>query len=119
MAAKINRRHFLQGLAAAGASLTTPLSMATPASSTTLRRGTQAPTPIWPGGVEKPLMPYTPAIKAGGWLFIAGQSATDFETGVAPQARSDGSVAEGTPIALCDGHRSKDDRGRGIGHSPR
>ncbi|WP_198516943.1 RidA family protein [Sinorhizobium meliloti] len=48
-----------------------------------------APQGVWPGGVEKPLMPYTPAIKAAGWLFIAGQLASDFETGVAPQARSD------------------------------
>ena len=33
---------------------------------------------IWPGGVPKPLMPYSPAIKAGPWVFIAGQLASDF-----------------------------------------
>jgi len=43
---------------------------------------------IWPGleaGVPKPLMPYSPAIKAGDWVFIAGQIASDFETGLAPE----------------------------------
>lgn len=33
---------------------------------------------IWPGGVPKPAMPYSPAIKAGPWVFIAGQLASDF-----------------------------------------
>jgi enamine deaminase RidA (YjgF/YER057c/UK114 family) len=33
---------------------------------------------IWPGGVPRPRMPYSPAIKAGGWIFIAGQLASDF-----------------------------------------
>lgn len=42
---------------------------------------------IWPGDVPKPLMPYSPAIKAGGWVFLAGQIASDFETGVAEEAR--------------------------------
>ncbi|MEE8308380.1 MAG: RidA family protein, partial [Gammaproteobacteria bacterium] len=36
-------------------------------------------------GVPKPLMPYSPAIKAGEWVFIAGQIASDFETGLAPE----------------------------------
>ena len=41
---------------------------------------------IWPGdGVPKPLMPYSPVISAGGWVFTAGQLATDFETGLAPE----------------------------------
>jgi enamine deaminase RidA (YjgF/YER057c/UK114 family) len=43
---------------------------------------------IWPGleaGVPKPLMPYSPAIKAGGWVFIAGTIASDFKTGLAPE----------------------------------
>jgi enamine deaminase RidA (YjgF/YER057c/UK114 family) len=35
---------------------------------------------IWPGDIPKPLAPYSPAIKAGGWLFVAGQLARDFET---------------------------------------
>ena len=37
------------------------------------------PQAIWPGleaGVPKPLMPYSPAISAGGWIFIAGQLAS-------------------------------------------
>lgn len=43
---------------------------------------------IWPGlaaGVPKPLMPYSPAIRAGDWVFIAGQIASDFQTGLAPE----------------------------------
>ncbi len=46
------------------------------------------PEAVWPGleaGVPKPLMPYSPAIKAGEWVFIAGQIASDFETGLAPE----------------------------------
>lgn len=41
---------------------------------------------IW-GSTPKPLAPYSPAIKAGGWLFLAGQLASDFETGLAPECR--------------------------------
>lgn len=44
---------------------------------------------IWPGDIPRPLMPYTPAIKAGGWIFVAGQLASDFKTGLAPEARVD------------------------------
>ena len=43
------------------------------------------PIAIWPGlkeGVPKPIMPYSPAVKVGDWLFIAGQLASDFKTGV-------------------------------------
>lgn len=58
--------------------------MATTELPTTPSAGRQA---IWPGdGVPKPLMPYSPIIKAGGWVFTAGQLATDFETGLAPEA---------------------------------
>lgn len=42
---------------------------------------------VWPGDIPKPLAPYSPAIKAGGWLFVAGQLASDFETGLAPECR--------------------------------
>jgi enamine deaminase RidA (YjgF/YER057c/UK114 family) len=41
---------------------------------------------IWPG-TPPPIAPYSPAIKAGGWLFVAGQLASDFETGLAPECR--------------------------------
>ncbi|MBT6585717.1 MAG: RidA family protein [Gammaproteobacteria bacterium] len=54
-----------------------------------------APKAIWPGleaGVPKPLMPYSPAIEAGGWVFIAGQLASDFKTGL------DASVASVNPF---------------------
>ena len=44
---------------------------------------------VW-GGEPMPLMPYSPAIKAGGWVFIAGQLASDFVTGLAPEAGGDG-----------------------------
>ena len=33
---------------------------------------------IWPADTSKPRMPYAPAVKAGPWIFIAGQIATDF-----------------------------------------
>jgi enamine deaminase RidA (YjgF/YER057c/UK114 family) len=46
----------------------------------------KAPQGIWADGGPKPLMPYTPAVKAGGWLFISGQLASDFKTGIAPEA---------------------------------
>jgi enamine deaminase RidA (YjgF/YER057c/UK114 family) len=45
---------------------------------------------VWPGleaGVPKPLMPYSPAMKGGDWVFIAGQIASDFATGIAPEVR--------------------------------
>ena len=42
---------------------------------------------IWPGGIPKPIAPYSPAIKAGGWLFVAGQLASDFKTGLAPECK--------------------------------
>lgn len=93
MTQAINRRTFLQGAAVAGIALSSPFA-AKASGNAKAAAGGLAPTPIWPGGVEKPLMPYTPAIKAAGWLFIAGQLASDFETGVAPQAISHGSDAE-------------------------
>ena len=44
---------------------------------------------VW-GSEPMPLMPYSPAIKAGGWVFFAGQLASDFVTGLAPEAGGDG-----------------------------
>jgi enamine deaminase RidA (YjgF/YER057c/UK114 family) len=46
----------------------------------------KAPKAIWPDGTPRPMMPYTPAIKAGGWLFVSGHLASDYENGVAPAA---------------------------------
>jgi enamine deaminase RidA (YjgF/YER057c/UK114 family) len=46
---------------------------------------------VWPGleaNVPKPLMPYSPGIRAGGWVFIAGTIASDFKTGLAPSVKS-------------------------------
>jgi enamine deaminase RidA (YjgF/YER057c/UK114 family) len=57
--------------------------MATTDATTTPSKGRRA---IWPGGVPKPLMPYSPVITAGGWVFMAGQIATDFQTGLAAEA---------------------------------
>ena len=37
---------------------------------------------VWGDGVPKPKMAYSPAIRAGDWLFVAGQLASDFATGV-------------------------------------
>lgn len=44
---------------------------------------------VWPGNVPRPLMPYSPAIKAGGWVFVAGQLASDYDTGIPPEATVD------------------------------
>lgn len=44
---------------------------------------------IW-GGEPMPLMPYTPAVKAGDWVFLSGQLATDFETGITAEGGGDG-----------------------------
>ena len=43
------------------------------------------PIAIWPGledGVPKPVMPYSPAVKVGDWVFVAGQLASNFTTGL-------------------------------------
>jgi enamine deaminase RidA (YjgF/YER057c/UK114 family) len=48
---------------------------------------------IWPGNIPPPAKPYSPAITAGGWVFVAGQLASDYENGVAPAARN----PEGAP----------------------
>jgi enamine deaminase RidA (YjgF/YER057c/UK114 family) len=50
--------------------------------------GSQARQAIWPDGVPRPLAPYSPAIKAGGWVFVAGQLASDFVNGLAPEAQA-------------------------------
>jgi enamine deaminase RidA (YjgF/YER057c/UK114 family) len=44
----------------------------------------RAPVAIWPEGTPKPLMPYSPAVKAAGWVFISGHLASDYQQGVAP-----------------------------------
>ncbi|MCC7106756.1 MAG: hypothetical protein IT307_16595 [Chloroflexi bacterium] len=36
-----------------------------------------------------PSLPYSQAVRAGDFLFLAGQVATDFQTGIAPEARGD------------------------------
>ncbi len=46
----------------------------------------KAPQAVWPDGTPKPLMPYSPAIKAGGWLFVSGHLASDYVEDVAPEA---------------------------------
>ncbi|MFC5702186.1 RidA family protein [Cohnella faecalis] len=42
---------------------------------------------IWPEGMPKPAIPYSPAVRAGDWLFVSGQSASDLTTGLAPEAQ--------------------------------
>lgn len=54
----------------------------------TVKSAGKAPVAIWPDGPPRPLAPYTPAIKAAGWLFISGQLASDFKNGLAPEAAS-------------------------------
>lgn len=45
----------------------------------------KAPQAIWPD-IPQPLMPYSPAVKAADWIFVSGQLASDFKTGIAPEA---------------------------------
>lgn len=52
------------------------------------KKKSKAPEAFWADGGPRPLMPYSPAIKAGGWLFVSGQLASDFKNGVAPEAIS-------------------------------
>ncbi|MEX2495081.1 MAG: RidA family protein [Woeseia sp.] len=40
-------------------------------------------------------MPYSPAIRAGDWLFVSGQLASDFKTGLAPEIRNANANLEG------------------------
>jgi len=47
----------------------------------------KAPRAIWPD-IPTPLMPYSPAVKAAGWVFVSGQLASDFTTGIAAEARA-------------------------------
>ncbi len=56
----------------------------------------RAPFPyaIVPENVPKPRMGYSPVVRAGDWLFVSGQLASDFVTGLAPEAR----VASGLPF---------------------
>jgi enamine deaminase RidA (YjgF/YER057c/UK114 family) len=51
-----------------------------------VKNRSKAPEAFWADGGPRPLMPYSPAIKAGGWLFVSGQLASDFKTGLAPEA---------------------------------
>ena len=37
---------------------------------------------VWADNVPKPKMAYSPAIRAGDWLFVAGQLASDFASGL-------------------------------------
>ena len=55
----------------------------------------KAPQAIWADDSPQPLMPYSPAVKAGGWLFISGQLASDFKTGIAPEAEPPNPNVEG------------------------
>ncbi len=41
-----------------------------------------APSAVWADGVPQPKMPYSPAVRAGDWLFVAGQLASDFQLGL-------------------------------------
>jgi enamine deaminase RidA (YjgF/YER057c/UK114 family) len=50
-------------------------------------KDSRAPQSIWPD-IPQPLMPYSPAVKAADWVFVSGQLASDFKTGIAPEARA-------------------------------
>jgi enamine deaminase RidA (YjgF/YER057c/UK114 family) len=42
---------------------------------------------VWPEAFGRPSFSYSPAIRAGGWVFASAQMATDLLTGLAPDAR--------------------------------
>jgi enamine deaminase RidA (YjgF/YER057c/UK114 family) len=42
---------------------------------------------IWPESFGEPIFPYSPAIRAGGWVFASAQMATDMVTGFLPEAQ--------------------------------
>lgn len=48
--------------------------------------------------IPQPLGGYAPAIRAGDYIFVAGQVPSDFKTGIAPEARVDPNFWEGNPI---------------------
>lgn len=48
--------------------------------------------------IPQPLGGYAPAIRAGDFVFVAGQVPSDFRTGLAPEARVDPNFWEGNPI---------------------
>jgi enamine deaminase RidA (YjgF/YER057c/UK114 family) len=43
--------------------------------------------PVWPEGFPRPPFPYSPGIKAGGWIFASQQMATDLVNGISQDAR--------------------------------
>jgi enamine deaminase RidA (YjgF/YER057c/UK114 family) len=46
-------------------------------------RETGARTAVYPADVPRSPLPFSPAIKAGGWVFVGGRTATDFQTATA------------------------------------
>jgi enamine deaminase RidA (YjgF/YER057c/UK114 family) len=50
------------------------------------------------GNVRRPLGGYSPVIRVGDFVFIAGQTPTDFVQALAPEAQVDPSFWEGNPI---------------------
>jgi enamine deaminase RidA (YjgF/YER057c/UK114 family) len=42
--------------------------------------------PVWPEEFKRPEFPYSPAVRAGGWVFASAQMATDLVSGLAPEA---------------------------------
>ncbi|MCR8630389.1 RidA family protein [Paenibacillus radicis (ex Xue et al. 2023)] len=42
---------------------------------------------IWPEGMPRPNIPYSPAVRAGKWLFVSAQSASDLTSGLAEEAK--------------------------------
>src|SRR3954451_11328375 len=43
--------------------------------------------PVRPEGFQQPPFPYSPGIKAGGWIFASAQMATDLVHGISDDAR--------------------------------
>jgi enamine deaminase RidA (YjgF/YER057c/UK114 family) len=56
--------------------------------------------PVIPSNVPHSLFGIVPAIKAGDFVFVAAQVATDFKTGLAPEARRNPAFWQGSEIEL-------------------
>ncbi|GAC1482409.1 MAG: RidA family protein [Acetobacteraceae bacterium] len=48
--------------------------------------------------IPQPLAGYSPALRVGDWVFLAGQVATDWKSGIAPEAQVDPRFWEGNAI---------------------
>src|SRR3984957_21295291 len=79
----------------------------------------KVPVAVFPEGAPSPKMPYSPAVKAGDWVFFAGKLATDFKNRDRPGGAGRKSVSRRQArigVARCDGQFDCDGRCRRLRH---